>query len=411
MPDEPSRDRPAGPEATAPGAEPVAAAGWGVAAGSPAGADPGAPRPVGSGPPAGPRRSVIIGAVAGALVGALVAGGVSVAFDQDTTTQTVQKVVGPAPVASAGQPASASPSASNNIAALVAQVEPAVVAITTQSATEQAAGTGFVISADGYIATNNHVVQGASTIQVQFTNGRTVAAQLVGRDASTDLAIVKVNGTNLPTVQLGDSNTVGIGDPVVAIGNALALQGGLSVTNGIISGLNRQVPESDGAVLVGVLQTDAAINPGNSGGPLLDAQGRVIGINTATADQAQNIGFAIPISQAVPVFNDLRSGKKPAFLGVIPEDLTPEIASQLNLTITQGAVITQVTSGTPAATAGLRRNDVIVQIDQMPIRDAADVQTAIRSHQPGDTIQIVVVRGAQRLTVTAKLTTRPSSAS
>ena len=188
-------------------------------------------------------------------------------------------------------------------------------------------------------------------------------------------------------------------------------QGGLSVTNGIISGVNRQVPEPDGAVLVGVLQTDAAINPGNSGGPLLDAQGRVIGINTATADQAQNIGFAIPISQAVPVFNDLQSGKKPAFLGVTPEDLTPEIASQLNLTITQGAVITQVSSGTPAATAGLRRNDVIVQIDQMPIRDAADVQTAIRSHQPGDTIQVVVVRGGQRLTLTAKLTTRPDSGS
>jgi serine protease Do len=194
----------------------------------------------------------------------------------------------------------------------------------------------------------------------------------------------------------------------VAIGNALALEGGLSVTNGIISGLKRQVPEQNGAVLVGMLQTDAAINPGNSGGPLLDSQARVIGINTAVAGQAQNIGFAIPISQAIPVFNDLRSGRKPAFLGVSTTDLTPAIASQLNVSVAEGAVITQVSSNTPASSAGLKKNDVIVQIDQTAIKGSADVQTAVRSHQPGDTVQVVIVRGGDRRTVSAKLTQRPN---
>lgn len=246
---------------------------------------------------------------------------------------------------------------------------------------------------------------------MQFTNGNVVPAKTTGRDPSTDLAVLKIDGTGLPAVSLGDSNAVQIGDAVVAIGNALALQGGLSVTNGIISGLNRQVPEQSGAVLVGMLQTDAAINPGNSGGPLLNAQGQVIGINTAVATpgEAQNIGFAIPISTAVPVLTDLRTGRKPAFLGISTQDLTPEIASQLNISTTQGAVITQVSSGTPASAAGLKKNDVIVQIGSDPIKNSADVQTAIRSHSPGDTVVVTFLRGGSRQTVNAKLTTRPST--
>jgi serine protease Do len=356
-------------------------------------------------------RAALLGALAGGLVGALVAGGIFYAVDDNGAT-SVTKIVqsNPAPVTVRPSTQIAAPS---DIAGIIAKAEPAIVAVTTDGGPNSGnggAGTGFVISSDGYIATNNHVVEGASKIQVQLTSGRIVDATTVGRDPSTDLAVIKANATGLPAVALGNSDppNVQIGDSVVAIGNALALEGGLSVTNGIISGVNRQVPEQNGAVLFGMLQTDAAINPGNSGGPLLDSQARVIGINTAVAGQAQNIGFAIPISQAIPVFNDLRSGRKPAFLGVSTTDLTPSIASQLNVSVTAGAVITQVSANTPASSAGLKKNDVIVQIGQTAIKGSADVQTAVRSHQPGETVPIVIVRGADRQTVSAKLAQRPN---
>jgi S1-C subfamily serine protease len=354
-------------------------------------------------------RAALLGALVGGLVGALVAGGIFYAADDNGTT-SITRIVQPNPANVTVRPSSQI-GVPSDIAGIVAKAEPAIVAVTTDggpSSGNGGAGTGFVISPDGYIATNNHVVEGASKIQVQFTSGRIVDATTVGRDPSTDLAVIKANATGLPAVALGNSDNVQIGDAVVAIGNALALEGGLSVTNGIISGLKRQVPEQNGAVLVGMLQTDAAINPGNSGGPLLDSQARVIGINTAVAGQAQNIGFAIPISQAIPVFNDLRSGRKPAFLGVSTTDLTPAIASQLNVSVAEGAVITQVSSNTPASSAGLKKNDVIVQIDQTAIKGSADVQTAVRSHQPGDTVQVVIVRGGDRRTVSAKLTQRPN---
>ena len=379
----------------------------------PAPAGPGPGPGAGDGPPphdrpaGGPLRRLLLGAVVGALVGAVAAGGIVAAVD-DSGGSTVTKVISQPPATQLARPSTQL--AGNDIATIVNQAEPSVVAITVNggpTSSNGAAGTGFVISPNGYVATNNHVVEGANRIQVQFTNGRTVDARLVGRDPSTDLAVVKVDGTGLPAAQLGNSDGAQIGDSVVAIGNALALQGGLTVTNGIISGKNRQVPEQTRAVLFGMLQTDAAINPGNSGGPLLDSQGRVIGINTAVANTAQNIGFAIPISKAIPVFDDLRSGRKPAFLGVSTQDLTPQIASQLNVSVTQGAVVTQVSSGTPAATAGVRKNDVIVQLDNTPITAASDLQTAIRSHQPGQTVSVVVVRGSQRLTLSARLSTRP----
>jgi serine protease Do len=406
---------PPAPDATAPGSEPPPApmsaptsgasetvSSWPPVSGTP-----------GDGSSTGPRglRLAVLGALVGGLVGALVAGGIFYAVDDNGAT-SVTKIVQSNPAAVTVRP-STQIAAPSDIAGIVAKAEPAIVAITTDGGPNSGnggAGTGFVISPDGYIATNNHVVEGATKIQVQLTSGRIVDATIVGRDPSTDLAVIKANATGLPAVALGNSDppNVQIGDSVVAIGNALALDGGLSVTNGIISGLNRQVPEQNGAVLFGTLQTDAAINPGNSGGPLLDSQARVIGINTAVAGQAQNIGFAIPISQAIPVFNDLRSGRKPAFLGVSTTDLTPTIASQLNLSITEGAVINQVSSNTPASSAGLKTHDVIVQIGPTAIKGSADVQTAVRSHQPGDTVQIVIVRGADRQTVSAKLTQRPN---
>ena len=252
-----------------------------------------------------------VAALVGGLVGALTATGVFLAFDNGGTTKTIVRA--PAVAPAVVRPSNSS-DASVNVSALIATAEPAVVAITTDGGPGSGsggAGTGFVISPDGIIVTNNHVVEGAAKIEVAFSSGATKPAKLVGRDPSADLAVVKVDGTNLTALPLGDSEAVKVGDEVVAIGNALALEGGLTVTRGIISGTDRNVDTQEGSTLVGMLQTDAAINFGNSGGPLLDAHGRVIGINTAIADptQAQNIGFAIPISRAKPIIADLRGSE------------------------------------------------------------------------------------------------------
>lgn len=343
-----------------------------------------------------------VAALVGGLVGALTATGVFLAVDDGGTTKTIvhTTTVSPAIV----RPSNNS-DASVNVSALIATAEPAVVAITT----DDGAGTGFVISPDGIIVTNNHVVEGATKISVAFSSGTTKPAELVGRDPSADLAVVKVAGTNLPALTLGNSDAVKVGDEVVAIGNALALEGGLTVTRGIISGTDRNVDTQEGGTLVGMLQTDAAINFGNSGGPLLDAHGRVIGINTAIADptEAQDIGFAIPISRAKPIIADLRAGRKPAFLGVASKTVTPAVAKQLGLKVDHGAYVEQLTPNAPAEKVGIHVGDVILSISGMPITNSSDVQTAVRSHQIGETIAVVVDRKGQRHTFQAKLVQRP----
>jgi serine protease Do len=346
----------------------------------------------------------VIAAIVAAIVGALAAGGLFVLTDDDTTVQ------------SSSNPAVVSrPSRTIeddlDVAAIIAKAEPAIVTITTGEGPgtgNGGAGTGFVITADGFIVTNNHVVEGESQIQVAFTNGDSLSADIVGRDPSVDLAVLKVEGDDLPTVELGDSEAVQVGDEVVAIGNALALEGGLSVTRGIISGTDRTVGPTDaGSTLVGMLQTDAAINPGNSGGPLLDAQGRVVGVNTAIDTRGQNIGFAIPISRAEPTIGDLRAGRRPAFLGVSTQNVTPALARELDLSVNEGAYVEQVTPGSPAAEAGIEEGDVILRIGDDEIRASADVLTAVRTHRPGNDVEVVLDRDGDRVTVNATLTTRP----
>ena len=350
-----------------------------------------------------------VAALVGGLVGALTATGVFLAFDNGGTTKTI---VRPPAVSPAIVRPSNNSDASVNVSALIATAEPAVVAITTDDGPGSGsggAGTGFVISPDGIIVTNNHVVEGAAKIEVAFSSGATKPAKLVGRDASADLAVVRVDGTNLPALPLGDSEAVKVGDEVVAIGNALALEGGLTVTRGIISGTDRNVDTQEGGTLVGMLQTDAAINFGNSGGPLLDVHGRVIGINTAIADptQAQNIGFAIPISRAKPIIADLRAGRKPAFLGVSTKNVTPALAQELGLKVDKGAYVSQITPSTPADKVGIHVGDVILSIGGMTISNSSDVQTAVRTHRPGETVDVVVDRKGQRQTFQPKLAQRP----
>jgi putative serine protease PepD len=257
----------------------------------------------------GPVRRMLLAATAGGLVGAVVASGTLLLRDDSggstATKRPVQQV----------QTSGSATAAQGEIAGILAKDVPAVVAITTNGGpglgrSGGGAATGFVIDPNGIIVTNDHVVDSAGSVSVTTSDNRKLTARVLGEDASSDLAVLKVDATGLPTIELGDSNQVQVGDDVVAIGNALDLDGGLSATRGIVSGLHRDIPTDNGR-LSGLIQTDAAINPGNSGGPLVDAQGRVIGINTAIANptRAQNVGFVIPISKAKPIIDRLRGGE------------------------------------------------------------------------------------------------------
>jgi serine protease Do len=255
---------------------------------------------------------MLLAASAGGLAGALIASGALIFVDGSSGSSGSRQPAAPV------QATSAAPAAQGDISAILAKDVPAVVAITTDGGPVLGRGgggggaaTGFVIDPAGIIVTNDHVVADARGINVTTSDGKKLSARVLGQDASHDLAVLKVDGTNLPAVELGDSDQVQVGDDVVAIGNALDLDGGLSATRGIVSGLHREIPTQTGGQLAGLIQTDAAINPGNSGGPLVDAQGRVVGINTAIANPntAQNVGFVIPISQAKPIIDRLRGSE------------------------------------------------------------------------------------------------------
>jgi S1-C subfamily serine protease len=276
----------------------------------------------------------------------------------------------------------------------------------------------MIISADGEVLTNAHVVAGASTIKVTLDGEREARdADILGADPPNDVALLKIrNARGLPVVRLGTSKTLRVGDDVVAIGNALALPGGPTVTKGIVSALDREI-EGESETLSNLIQTDAAINPGNSGGPLVNADGLVVGVNTAviqsTGDAlAQNIGFAIAVDTVKPLLDDLRAGRalgrpeETAFLGVESQTLTPEIADQFNFDIERGAIIANVTPGSPAEQAGLRRGDVVVKLGDDEIDSAADLVSAVRSHKPGGRVEIVWVRGDREMRATVTLASR-----
>jgi serine protease Do len=361
-------------------------------------------------------RQFVVGVVVGALVGGGTAAGVALATKDDATNTTRTVVVGSGtskPVRNTSVIGRA-----KDVQAVLARVNGAVVAIQTGSAingdgTSGGEGTGFVISSDGVIVTNNHVVADANgRIEVEFADGTKQAAKLLGRSPEYDLAVLKVDGRDLPTVKLGSSDSLQVGDQVVAVGNALALQGGLSVTEGIISGKGRVVPEDEtGATLYDMLQTDAAINPGNSGGPLLNASGEVVGINTALAGNSQNVGFAISIDSAKSVIDALRGGKsvQVAFLGVATVDMTPAIAKSLNVADRSGAVVRQVTNGAAADKAGMKTNDVIVAIGGRKVSGPQDVGAEIRRYAPGDKVDVTVERAGQDVTLHLVLGARPDS--
>ncbi len=274
----------------------------------------------------------------------------------------------------------------------------------------EATGTGFIVDPSGVIVTNAHVVEGQDQVMVHLADGSALTGDVVGADTRLDLAVVKVDKTGLPTLELGDSDQLQVGDSVVAIGNALGLSegSGATVTTGIISGLDRVVDVGN-ETLFNAIQTDAAINPGNSGGPLVDSNGKVIGINTAIASPqtSNNVGFAISISSAKPIIDALRNGKQPqiAFLGVTSQPLSADCSGQLG--VDQGAVVADVASGSGAAKAGIKQGDVIVEIDGTKVDSVDDVASTVRKHAPGDQIDVVIVRDGKQQTVTVTLGERP----
>jgi S1-C subfamily serine protease len=304
---------------------------------------------------------------------------------------------------------------------LVAQVAPAVVSIVVetvsynwfwQAVPQTGAGSGIIASSDGYIVTNNHVVEDAEKVTVTLSDGRTFDATIVGTDAQTDLAVVKIDASNLSYLHfLSDSlEQLSVLDPVVAVGNALALPGGPTWTTGVVSNLGRSIQEDTGVVLNDIIQTDAAINAGNSGGPLLDTAGQVIGINVAIASNAENIGFAISTDTAIPVVQSLITEGKVVrpWLGVSVITVTPTIQQYYHLSVNAGALITSVSSASPADEAGLRPGDVITKMDEEDISTAAELTAAITSHQIGDQIEIVYYHGSVQKVANATLEESPS---
>jgi S1-C subfamily serine protease len=268
----------------------------------------------------------------------------------------------------------------------------------------QGLGSGFIVDPSGEILTNAHVVAQADKVTVTLKDGRVLEGQVQGVDEVTDLAAIKVNGKNLPVAPLGDSSSVQVGDWAIAVGNPLGLDN--TVTLGIISTLKRSsaqvgIPDKR----LDFIQTDAAINPGNSGGPLLNDRGEVIGINTAIRADGMGIGFAIPIDKAKAIKDRLIRGEKVAhpYIGVQMETLTPELARQNNtdpnsaiqIPEVNGVLVVRVIPNSPAAAAGLRRGDVIVQVDGQTIRKAEQLQSLVEDTQVGQAIQVKVRRGSQ----------------
>ena len=300
-----------------------------------------------------------------------------------------------------------------------------------QRQSQEALGSGFVIDKAGHIITNYHVVQGASKVEVSFSNNEKVKARVVGVDPSTDIAVLQVDAHSraLTPLALGNSDTVQVGDAVVAIGNPFGLD--RSITSGIVSALQRPIQAPNGFTIDHVIQTDAALNHGNSGGPLLNAQGRVIGVNAqiqtgGTSDGNVGVGFAIPINTVKNVVAQLIAHGKiqHAFLGISAKQIDPNVAKLFHLPVAQGLLVDTVKAGSGAAKAGLRRStnqvtvsgetwplggDIIVTADGLPTPTIERLRDAVTAKKPGDTLKLGIVRGAKHTTLTVKLGRQPPS--
>ena len=337
-------------------------------------------------------------------------------------------------VGTPGTSAAMAPSSLPDIIGVTKQVRPATVlvqnlggagggAVPGQGGTggdiPQGAGTGFIYDPAGYIITNNHVVAGAQRLRVVLPppDNRAFDARLIGADPLTDIALLKIDAPDLPIVPLGDSSALQAGQWVVAIGNALALPGGPTVTAGVVSALGRDIAEPGGSpgeagpTLYDLIQTDAAINPGNSGGPLVNLRGEVVGVNTLGASGANTIGFAIAIDTVEPLIAQLRRTGKIArgYLGVYSATVTPAVANALGLSRDSGVFVRDLIAGGPAAQAGVQQGDVIVGLGGRPIAGQGDLQAALTRHfRPGETVEVRLIRNGTEQTVRVTLGDRPT---
>jgi S1-C subfamily serine protease len=333
--------------------------------------------------------------LAAALLGGVSAVGVWSAVDEDAapaaapaTTTTVNR-----PVSSTG----------SSIAQIYKDTITGVVTITSQSGQGVSTGSGWVLDADGHVVTNQHVVSDADEVTVTFHDGSKIQARVVGTDPSTDVALLELSRVpkDIKALDLGSADALQIGDPVIAIGSPFGLEG--TVTSGIVSAKNRQLQAPNNYTIDGAIQTDAALNHGNSGGPLLDAEGRVVGMNSQIASESggnDGVGYAIPIETITKVVDQLEQGGSVqyAYLGV-----------QLGDAQDGGAQIGSVRSGSPAADAGLRAGDVVVGAGGASIADGDALRNAVADRKPGDKLELEVKRNGSTTTVTVTLGTRPTS--
>ena len=320
------------------------------------------------------------------------------------------------------QPASPSIGGSLNAAAIAAKVDPAIVNINTVVGSSQAAGTGMIISSTGEILTNNHVVDGSTSIQVTIAGrSQPYAAHVIGAARSADIAVIKVDGVSgLPTVSFASSSSVNIGDAIVALGNALGRGGAPDVSQGHVTALDQTITASEGSgkseQLSGMIQSDATIYPGDSGGPLVNASAQVIGMITAGNVQgfrssASNVNYAIASDTLLSVANQIRSGQASAsiiygqvgYIGVNAETIDANTASQLGLSVSAGALVRSVVSGSPAAAAGITRNSVITSAGGVTVTGIDSLGTAIRAHKPGERLSVTWVNQAGTHTATLTL--------
>ncbi len=321
-----------------------------------------------------------------------------VAEENQVSEETVERVV------AGGQEA---------VVAASKKALPSVVNIEVAVTGGTGVGSGFIIREDGYILTNNHVVENARDIKVSLLDGKVIDARVIGTDPDNDLAVIKIDQADLPVAELGKSSDLVVGELAVAIGSPQGFE--QSVTSGIISGLHRNLSGSyTTQALLDVIQTDAAINPGNSGGPLCNADGQVVGINTAIISESggyEGIGFAIPIDTARPVAEQLiETGSiTHPWLGISGATLTPEVAEQYNLQMESGALVRNVYPDSPAAEAGLTQGDIIVGIDGQEIASMDELVLEIRSHQVGEKVTISYYRGNDLKKASVTLTAKPSN--
>jgi len=299
----------------------------------------------------------------------------------------------------------------------VEKVSPSVVSISTARLMQydlfntlelKGMGSGIIIDNDGYVLTNHHVIDGARHVDVFLSDGNKYNGRVAGADPSTDIAVIKIDGHNFYAGELGDSDKLKPGQMVIAIGNPLGLSGGPTVTVGVISAVKRNIQSQKG-IIENLIQTDAAINPGNSGGPLVNSEGKIIGINNAIIPYAQGIGFAIPINEAKDVAKELITHGRVVrpWMGIYGMDVNPRLASYYDLASDDGALVVRIAAGSPAHHAGLELGDVIIGIEKNHTKGMDDVKRSINRRKVGEKVNITIFRVDNKITGALELGEAP----